>query len=701
MTVNLKELEESSGNPFIDKFEKFFKVFYKKDIEELAESYPGKKSLRIDFEDLQKFDFELADELLENPDIVLQACDEAITRVDLPTLSEEKFVPFIRFCNLPIDKKPLIRNIGAKHLSKLLAVEGIIRQTTDVLPKIKLAIWQCRRCANTYKIIQDKHELTKPAFCECRGKDFNLIAEKSEFIDYQKIQVQEPLELLKGGEQAINLDVYLSNDLVNKVTAGDRIELTGTLRLVPPKAKGTVFGRHLEAIHVEETQKEFEELEVNKEDEKEIRKLAARKDVYELLTKSIAPNIYGHEIVKQAIALQMFGGIKKELTEGSKIRGNIHVLLVGDPSTGKSQLLQYADKLAPRSIYVSGKSASGAGLTVSAVKDDFGEGGWTLKAGALVLANGGLGCIDEFDKMDTEDRSAMHEAMAQQQVSVSKAGLYSKFKTETSVLAAANPKFSRFDPYMSYMEQINLPPSLISRFDLFFVMKDVLDRKKDEETTKHILSTHQMAAELQAVKTQGKKISQKTLEEIEAKINPAIEIELFKKYVSFARQRIFPILTSEATKTITDFYLGLRDQGRKDGSFAATHRQLEGLIRLAEASARVKLKDIVEAEDAQRAVNIFRYSLQEVVTDPETGKIDIDIITSGQTHSQVTGMKKVLMIVREKGQEMDKIPIDMVISEAKSEGLEQDKVMEFISKLKKTGELYEPRHGFLKPTQKN
>jgi len=693
--------EQAEENPFVAKFEQFFEHVHKKHIERLAAEYPEKRSLAIDFKDLERFDFELSDSLLENPDYVLEAASIAIQHIDVPTLSVEEFTPFIRFFNLPKDRQPYLRDIGAEHLGKLISVEGVIRQITDVLPKLKVAAWECRRCGNKYKINQSETGKRMPSLCECKHKDFRLIPEESEFIDHQKIEIQEPLEYLRGSEQAVSLEINVTHDLVNKVSAGDRTRIVGILRLRPPKEPGRlIFRRYLETIHLEETAKEFEEVEITKEEEDKIKELAKNPKIYDLITASIAPAIYGHEIVKEAIGMQLFGGVKKLLPSKTSIRGNIHILLVGDPGVAKSAILQAVNVIAPKSIYTAGKTTSSAGLTATAEKDEFGEGGWTLKAGALVLASGGIGIVDEFDKMDEDDRSAMHEAMEQEMISVAKAGIVTRFKTETSILAAANPKFARFDPFTPYMEQINLPPTLVSRFDLFFLIKDVLDRVKDEEIATHILMTHKAGEILIQEKKTGKKIKAKELEELEKIITPPIEPDLLKKYIAYARQHIAPILTEEATKAISEFYLNLRELGKKEGSYAATHRQLEGLVRLSEASARIRLNDKVEKEDAERAIRLVRASLQEVVVDPTTGKIDIDLITSGQPHSKIQNLRVVLNIIREKAREMDMVPVIDIVEEAATQGIEKDKVNDIINELKRRGEVYEKRHGFIDVTEK-
>ena len=691
--------ETFEDNPFIEKFELFFKHKCMKEIERLVADYPQKRSLDVDFKEIEHYDVDLADELLVNSDVCISAARQAIKNIDVPLLEIEEFSPHIRIHNLPPEKQPILRDLSSSHLNKIITVEGVVRQITEVLPKLKFATWKCSRCDAVYKIPQTKNIPKTPSLCaECKNRTFVLEEETSEFEDYQKIQIQEPLELLKGSEQATNLDIYVSDDIVNCVAPGDRTKITGILRLVPPKEKKVVYGRYLEAIHLEETAKEFEDVDISPEEEKEIKELAARDDVYDQLVQSIAPHIYGHEIMKEAIALQLFGGVKKNLPNGQLIRGNIHVMIVGDPGLAKSQILRATDTIAPKSIYVAGKTSSGAGLTATAVKDEFGDGGWTLKAGALVLASGGMAMVDEFDKMDPEDRSAMHEALEQQQISVAKAGIVTKFKTETSVLAAANPKYSRFDPYQPFIEQINLPPTLISRFDLFFMIRDVLDRTKDLEIATHILKSHKAGEMALQRAKRGIGTKDKELEELEQLITPKITNELLKKFISYARQNIFPIMSNNGMQAISDFYISLRDQGRKEGSFAATHRQLEGLIRLAEASARVRLSNDVEPRDVERSIRLVKSSLEDLVTDPETGKIDIDIITSGQTHTQLSNLKKILSMIKEKAQEIDKVPIEEVIAEGKTMGMDAEKINDIISKLQKQGDVYHPGHGFVKPT---
>jgi len=701
MEINLEELEKEGGSPFVQMFEDFFNLEHRKEIEKIIEDYPEKRSILIDFKRLEKFNPELADELIDNPDALLDAAHSAIQNVNVPSLNIEDFKPHIRITNIPKDSTPDIKQLSASHLNRLICVEGVVRQITDVLPKLTMAVWKCKRCGNIYRIPQTAQMLKQPSMCECHHRDFEIVEDQSGFIDYQKIQIQEPLEKLKGNEQATYIEVYVSDDLVNKISAGDKTKFTGVLRLLPPqKDKKNIYGRFLEAIYLEETEKEFEEVDVSKEEEEAIKKLAKNPKIYSMLTKSIAPAIYGHDWAKESIALQLFGGVTKYLPNEQKIRGNVHVLLIGDPGTGKSQLLQATDFIAPKSIYIGGKTTSGVGLTASAVKDDFGEGGWTLKAGALVLSSGGVCMADELDKMDSDDRSALHEAMEQGMISVAKAGMVTRFKADTSLLAAANPKFSRFDPYTPFLEQIDLPPTLISRFDLFFMIRDVLDKTADEKISSHILKTHQSGEKLRQAEHKGEALKKEEKDEIDKITTPIIDGAMLRKYVSLARQRCFPVLSKDSIQAITEYYIALRDQGRNEGIYAATARQLEGLVRLSEASARVRLSDIVEVQDAERAITLVKASLQDTMVDPETGKIDSDIMTTGVTHSKQSAILKVLHIIKDAMNEgIDMVPIEQVIEEAEEKGVSEENVRSSIDELIAKGDIYSPRHHHVKPTR--
>ncbi|MDZ7702317.1 MAG: LAGLIDADG family homing endonuclease [Halobacteriales archaeon] len=367
-----------------------------------------------------------------------------------------------------------------------------------------------------------------------------------------------------------------------------------------------------------------------------------------------------------------------------------------------SQLLQYIRNIAPRSVYTSGKGSSSAGLTAAAVKDDFGDGQqWSLEAGALVLADMGIAAVDELDKMRPEDRSAMHQALEQQEISISKAGINATLKARCALLGAANPKYGRFDQYEPIAEQIDLEPALISRFDLIFTVTDAPDEERDGELADHILRTN-YAGELQ---TQMDQLASPTVTDEDVAgaaetVVPPIEPELFRKYVAYAKRNVFPSMTDEARQAIRDFYVNLRARGTgEDSPVPITARKLEALVRLAEASARVRLSDTVEIEDAERVIGIVRGSLKDIGVDPETGQFDADVIETGTSKTQRDRIKSIRALIKEIEGEYDEgAPVEEVLSRAAEAGIDESKVEHEIEKLRQRGEVYEPATGHLRTT---
>ncbi|MEN3037510.1 MAG: minichromosome maintenance protein MCM, partial [Candidatus Methanosuratincola petrocarbonis] len=411
------------------------------------------------------------------------------------------------------------------------------------------------------------------------------------------------------------LDVELGDDLVGRIFPGDRVIINGILRSyqrTTQSGKSTYFDLFLDGISIEMMEQEFEEIEISPEDEKRILELSRDPNIYEKIVRSIAPSIYGYEDVKEALALQLVSGFSKRLPDGARIRGDIHILLVGDPGVAKSQLLRYMAKLSPRGIYTSGKSSTSAGLTATAIKDELGDGRWTIEAGALVLADKGIAAVDEMDKMSPDDRSALHEAMEQQTISVAKAGVMATLKSRCALLAAANPKMGRFDRYEPIAPQINLTPALMSRFDLIFVLTDEPNVERDSHIATHILKSN-YAGELTSQRGINSSINEEDIENATEVIKPEIEPELLRKYVAYARKNVFPMLTGVAMERFKEYYINLRSQGQ-DGNkpVPVTARQLEALIRLGEASARLRLSNWITEEDVDRVIKIVESCLKKV-----------------------------------------------------------------------------------------
>ncbi|MEY7850362.1 cell division protein [Natrarchaeobius sp. A-rgal3] len=1061
-------MAQAGNTELVDAFEQFFRNYYDNEIKQLAQRYPNEqRSLSIDWQDLYRFDPDLADDYLAQPEQLQRYAEEALRLYDLP-IDVSLGQAHVRIQNLPETESPEIREIRARDMNSLVQVRGIVRKATDVRPKIEEAAFECQLCGTLNRIPQSSGDFQEPHECQgCeRQGPFQVNFDQSEFVDSQKLRIQESPEGLRGGETPQSLDVHIEDDITGQVTPGDNVSGTGVLRLEQQgdgQDKSPVFDFYMEGMSVEIEEEQFEDMNITDEDKKRIYEISNDDGVYERMIASIAPSIYGYDQEKLAMILQLFSGVTKQLPDGSRIRGDLHMLLIGDPGTGKcvrgdtkvtladgrtvpirdlvednledpkpiddgwwdevdlqvpslqddgsiapqqatkvwkreapdrmyrirtssgrelevtpshplfcptpdgfravraerlstgdrvavtssgqkliaqsaatdvladggsviehrsadtdrivsiqtlepdydwvydleidgthnyisngvishnSQMLGYIQNIAPRSVYTSGKGSSSAGLTAAAVRDDFGDGQqWTLEAGALVLADQGIAAVDELDKMrcvtgetivhtssetrpiqelaqnaiaegiveelengrtirdvdltvrtmtdsgaiversvtavhqyeapselievvtedgeqlratpdhpffvqengsilersaadlevgdqtlaphngpavaadggavtartdgnsslrdvepkeivdirridgdgwehvydltvegthnfiangmvvhNSEDRSAMHEALEQQKISVSKAGINATLKSRCSLLGAANPKYGRFDQYEPIGEQIDLEPALISRFDLIFTVTDQPDEEKDRNLAKHILTTN-YAGELttQREHMPSLDVGQDEIDEMTEKVDPDIEAELLRKYIAFAKQNCHPRMTEEAREAIQEFYVDLRSKGTdEDAPVPVTARKLEALVRLSEASARVRLSDTVERSDAEQVIEIVRSCLQDIGVDPETGEFDADIVEAGTSKSQRDRIKNIKQLIGDIEEEYDDgAPVDIVLERAEEIGMDHSKAEHEIEKLKQKGEVYEPSTDTLRTT---
>jgi len=685
----------------------FFEDQCRSDIETIALSYPEKRSLEVDYWDIDKYDSKLTELVVNQPYKAFFNAEEALKNIDVAV--EQKLKLHFRVSNIPETQKISIRKIRANHLGKYSAVEGLVKKVTEVRPKLQMAAFQCQKCGAIIKIEQEEDILKEPSDCYedqggCgRSSSMKLLPNLSTFIDSQKMEIQETPEGLRGGAQPERISVYLEDDLVGEIAPGDRVAVNGILHSMQRRRGAfrlTSFDKTMDGRSIERQELAFEEVEVTEEDEKEILKISKDPDIYTKMKESIAPTIYGLDVEKDALVLQLFGGLSKEMPDGTRMRGDIHTLFVGDPGTAKSQMLVYMSKLAPRSIYASGKASSAAGLTAAAVRDEFADGHWTLEAGALVLADMGIACIDEIDKMEETDRSSMHQAMEQQEISVAKAGINATLKSRCAILAAANPKLGRFDEFLPMHEQINMPPALLSRFDLIFSILDKPNKQTDTELATHILRTHKAGEVNEHIgKAKKSKHTKKERDELMQNSTPLFDPEFFRKYVAYAKRTIFPVMTDGALELLKNYYVDFRSSSEDSVPF--TPRQLEAFVRLAEASARVRLSEEVTVEDSKRAISIIDQYLRRVGLDRETGKFDIDIIATGISHSQHDRMRKIIDIVGRlcnESKDGNAVRGD-IVRESEIEGLESSKVEEALDRLKRNGQIYEPAHGKYKITE--
>jgi len=675
--------ETLTANPE-DLFLDFFKSDkYRERLSVMAVS--GKKSIMVNFDELLAAEPALAQQLMDKPDEYLEYANRAAKaqlQIEEPEYVEEIGNVTVRFCGLP-EATPL-RVLGSKHIGKLVMLEGIVVRASPARPIVMEAAFKCKWCGAMSHIIQSGPFLTAPLACsapECRRKSsFEFIQEESTFIDSQDVRIQERPEDLPPGQLPRWLDIKLfERDLVDMARPGDHVSVVGIARAVaarlPRVGQLRSFTLHLDANHIDVESKEPEKVLITPEEEKQILELSKDPEIHSKILRSLAPSVYGYEHIKEAIMYLLFGGTAKHFPDIT-IRGDLNVLLVGDPGTAKSQLLQYVSKIAPRGLYTSGRGTTAAGLTAAVLRDK--AGGMTLEAGALVLADKGVAAIDEMDKMRTEDRVAIHEVMEQHTVSVAKGGIVATLNARTSILAAANPSLGRYDAYRTVAENISLPVTILSRFDLIFVLRDVPEKTHDAQMTEHILDLHRTGV---------------------TPVEPPIEPDLFRKYVSYAKN-IKPVLTQGALERLKSFYLLMRSASETEGTpVAITARQLESLVRVAEARARASLRDEVRAEDAERAIDIMKTSLEQVGIDISSHKFDIDIIMTGKPKSLRDKMSVILGLITSMEKETGMVDKAMLFERLQAEyDILSGEAERLIGQMLKEGTLFAPRDGYLKKT---
>ena len=639
----------------------------------------GKVSLVVDFEDLMSYEYEEKKSLAE----VLQDSPHHFFKVANELLAEKTGRPKMQLRVKGAMESIKIRNLRAEHVGKFIQVEGILTRASEIKPEIREALFRCLHCGELNTVLQSGDEgYREPLSCQnpnCRKRGpFKLEVEKSEFRDWQSLRIQERHEELRGGRMPMMLDCIVRDDLVDVAVPGNHVVMTGILEVFQEggfKQKKKTFHKILDISYLEVMQKGVEETELTDEDEKKIKEMIKDPWLYNKIVQSVAPSVHGYEAVKEGIALMLFGCDPLELLDKTRVRGDIHILLTGDPGVAKSMMLSWTAGVAPRGLYTSGKKATGAGLTATAVRDELG-GGWTLEAGALVIADGGVACIDEFDKMAEEDRSAILEALEQQTISVAKAGIVATLNSRTSVLAASNPKMGRLDRSRNLVQQIGLEPVILSRFDLIFIIRDEPHGEMDKKIARHMLELHRKP-------------------EI---AKPPIDSEMLRKLVIYGRKYIHPRLKEEKViKKMEEFYVKNRSVAeRGEAPVPITPRQLESMIRLAKASARMHFREEVTEEDVTRAIELISKYLHEAGFDASTGRVDVDIILTGRSKSQREKIQRVMDLIGEvENKHGGMAPVEEIVRRAKEEGIEENFVMRVVEEEKRDGFLYEPKQGYV------
>jgi len=689
--------EESLSTPsaLSDKVKEFLTQFkdatgsfsYVEQIDQMMSKHS--KYIVVDYNDLVLFPV-IESHFNENPDQILDAFSRAIKEIlkeRFPDYAEKiKHDIRARIANFPVQRS--LRQINSEIITKMTSVSGMVVRSSEVKPLAKEVTYKCLDKHISKFTLLDGMSLNASVKCQtpnCKHTSLAIIPKASRFIDFQILRLQELPEDLPPGQLPHYVNVSIKQDLVDYARPGDRIVLTGIVRIEQERISGVsksesaLYRLRMDGNNVEfiggkgiKSSRRTEREEISPDEEKIIKSLAKNPDIYDRLIASFAPHIRGHALFKEAILLLIVGSIQRVLTDGTKIRGDINVFLVGDPGTAKSEMLKFCARIAPRGLYTSGRGSTAAGLTAAVVKDA--SGIFMLEAGAVVLGDQGLVCIDEFDKMRPEDRSALHEVMEQQSASIAKGGIVATLNARTSILAAANPMFGKYDIFKNIYENVNLPIPLLTRFDLVFIVRDIPSQEKDRNIAQHIISQHGSSG---------------------TDTTSLIDIDILTKYLSYAK-RGEPALTKEAENLIMEFYLKMRNISGddKENMITITPRQLEGLIRLATARARLLLKNKVEGEDADRAIYLFNEMLKNSGTDVNTGKVDIGVL-QGRPKSEVSKLQMFMEILRTlEGEPKSSVPEQGFVDElVKSDKFSEEEARNYIRRMIRDASIYESKPG--------
>ncbi|KAJ1955649.1 minichromosome maintenance protein 5 [Linderina pennispora] len=583
----------------------------------------GDPVLDISLQDLAGFDESLSQKLVNSPLEILPlfelAARNSARKIVAPNTEGLEDVPEVQVTVRSNTNVVNIRELGSSYISKLVCVSGIVIGASSLTSKATQVLLQCRNCRNTKMVavgggfagvqiprVCDREQMPGQSD-KCPLDPFEIVTDKCQFVDQQTLKVQEAPDLIPVGELPRHIVMSADRSLTNRVFPGSRVTITGIFTVYQSKnVKGTsavaIRQPYLRVVGIEinKSGNSFTKRIFTPEEEREMTALSRTPGIYEKFASSIAPSIYGNEDIKKSIACLLFGGSKKTLPDGMRLRGDINVLMLGDPGTAKSQLLKFVEKVSPISIYTSGKGSSAAGLTASVIKDPSTRE-FYLEGGAMVLADGGVVCIDEFDKMRDEDRVAIHEAMEQQTISIAKAGITTILNARSSVLAAANPLFGRYDDSKAPGENIDFQTTILSRFDMIFIVKDEHNEQRDQTIARHVMQVH---ANRKAVEVEGGELS----------------LDTMRRYIAYCKEKCAPRLSEEAAEKLSSFFVAMRAQlwsmerdSTERSVIPITVRQLEAVVRITESLAKMTLAPVAGVEHVDEAIRLFRMSTMDAV----------------------------------------------------------------------------------------
>jgi replicative DNA helicase Mcm len=661
----------------------FFETKYQSQIRAFVRKYPSEKSLTVSYNDIWTFGrngIMYADALLTNPDETLRDINDCLKTHELIKKKGEVLLPPVRITGLP--RKKAIHEIREADKNTFVSIEGTVSKITNTRPRLTVGVYRCPRGHRTTQTQPYGHE-DVPEYCSadgCTQRKLKLVDSLSTSVDSQKIRIQEHQDGLPGGAQPQVLDVELTDDLTNQIYPGNRVIINGIVRKYRPVTalRSTVFQMYIEANSFEITEKEFAEIEIEENEERDIIELSKNPDIYDMIARSVAPTIYGQDELKKAFGYLLFGGSSVETNDGGRTRGDIHILLIGEPGIAKSELLRRIVKISPRGVYTSGRGSTAAGLTAAVVKDDFGDKAYTMEAGALPHADKGVCVIDEIAQIDSRDLSTLHEAMEQQYVDIHKGGIHAVLQTRCSVIGAANPKNGWLDDVTPLKEQIKLPGPIMSRFDLIFILRDNADPGQDNNIARHIIGVRS-----------GDR---------EKLYTPDISPELLRKYIAYSHRLGALKWMKPAEDYLAEYYVTIRGLGGRNENkpVPLTPRQLNAAARLSEASARIRLSPKVEKEDVMRAIKILDACLKQVAYDPRSGVFDIGIMEGGKSKKQTDVAKAIREAIKELADGSGRANRDAVILKLSPIYGGKEIVETMVKTMLKEMELIEPKTGLLK-----